>query len=103
MHWLLGRRSTLRPESKFLLYKAVLNPILTYGIELWGTASNSNIKIFQLFQSKNLRFFLNAPWYINNHRIHDDLQTNIMLSEIIKWIAEYIIKLEHHTNALNLF
>jgi hypothetical protein len=45
MHWLLGRRSTLSIESKILLYKAVLKPIWTYGIQLWGTASNSNIEI----------------------------------------------------------
>jgi hypothetical protein len=36
MHWLLGRRSTLSIESKLLLYKAVLKPIWTYGIQLWG-------------------------------------------------------------------
>jgi hypothetical protein len=44
MHWLLGR-SALSTESKLLLYKAVLKPIWTYGIQLWGTASNSNIVI----------------------------------------------------------
>jgi hypothetical protein len=44
MHWLPGRRSTLSTESK-LLYKAVLKPIWTYVIQLWGTASNSSIKI----------------------------------------------------------
>jgi hypothetical protein len=35
MHWLLGR-STLSIESKLLLYKAVLKPIWTYGIQPWG-------------------------------------------------------------------
>jgi hypothetical protein len=36
MNWLLGSRSTLSIESKLLLYKAVLKPIWTYGIQLWG-------------------------------------------------------------------
>ncbi|MDR1498767.1 MAG: hypothetical protein LBS34_00575, partial [Rickettsiales bacterium] len=36
-------------ESKLLLYKAVLKPIWTYGIQLWGPASNSNIEILQCF------------------------------------------------------
>jgi hypothetical protein len=36
----------------------------------------------QRFQSKTLRFILNAPRYINNHRIHEDLQNNTVLSEI---------------------
>jgi hypothetical protein len=34
MHWLLGRRSTPLMESELLLYKAVLKPIWTYGIQL---------------------------------------------------------------------
>jgi hypothetical protein len=42
------------------------------GIQLWGTASNSSIEIFQPFQSKNLRTIPNAPWYINKCRIHED-------------------------------
>jgi hypothetical protein len=33
------------------------------------------------FQSKTLRSILNAPWYMNNHKIHEDLQINIVLSE----------------------
>jgi hypothetical protein len=62
MSWLLGR-STLSIESKLLLYKAVLKPIWTYGIQLWGTAFNSNIEILQCFQSKTLQSILNTPLY----------------------------------------
>jgi hypothetical protein len=61
---ILGVRSTLSTESKFLLYKLALIPNGIYGIQLWGTSSNSNIDILQRFQS-----ILHAPWYINNHRI----------------------------------
>jgi hypothetical protein len=50
----LGRISTLSIESKLLLYKAVLKHIWTYGIQLWDTASDSNIEILQRFQSKTL-------------------------------------------------
>jgi hypothetical protein len=48
-YWLLGRRSQLTIENKLLLHKATLKPIWTYGAELWGTASNSNIEILQRF------------------------------------------------------
>jgi hypothetical protein len=54
MHWLLGRRSKLSIESKLLLYKAVFTAMLSYRIQLWGTASNCNIEILQLFPSKTL-------------------------------------------------
>jgi hypothetical protein len=38
--------------------------------------------------------------YINNHRIHEDLQMNTVLSEIKKWNTKYLRNLENHTNAL---
>jgi hypothetical protein len=57
-------------------------------MDLWnsamGTTSNSNFEILQRFQSKTLQSILNATWYINNHRIHEDLQMNTVLSEIKK-------------------
>jgi hypothetical protein len=84
MHWFLVDRSALSTESKLLLYKAVLKPIWTYGVQLWGAASNSDIEILQSFQSKTLRSILNAPWHINNHRVHEDLQINTLPSEIKK-------------------
>jgi hypothetical protein len=101
MNWLRGR-STLSVEGKLLLHKAVLKPIWTYGIQLWGTASNSNIEILQRFQSKTLRYFLNAPWYINNHRIREGLQMNTVLSEMKMCSSRYLSKLENHTNALTV-
>jgi hypothetical protein len=62
MYWLLGRRSRLSLSNKLLLYK----PIWTYGIQLWGTASTSNIQILERFQSKTLRLLVDAPWYVPN-------------------------------------
>jgi hypothetical protein len=36
MHWLFGRKSQLPIKYKLLLYKTILKPIWTYGIQLWG-------------------------------------------------------------------
>jgi hypothetical protein len=82
MYWLLGRQSTLSIKSKLLLYKAEIKPIWTYGIQLWGTASNSNTEILQRFQSKTLRTILNVPWYTNNTMAHEDLQMKTVKNEI---------------------
>jgi len=41
---------------------------MTYGIQLWGAAKSSNIKILQFFQSISLRLITNAPWYVSNIR-----------------------------------
>jgi hypothetical protein len=37
MYWLLGRKFNLSTNNKLLIYKAILKPIWTYGIQLWGT------------------------------------------------------------------
>jgi len=59
VYWFIGRKSKLSLENKLLIYRTILKPIRTYGIPLWGTASNSNIKILQRFQNKVLISIVN--------------------------------------------
>jgi len=72
-YWLIGQTSQLSAENKLLLYKTILKPIWTDGIELWGCSKPSNTKILQAFQTKTLRLFTNAPRYVNNQTLHTDL------------------------------
>jgi predicted nucleotidyltransferase component of viral defense system len=58
------------------------------GLIVFSYGENINIDILQRFQS------VKAPWYIDNYRILEDLQINILFSEIKKWSAKYIGKLE---------
>jgi len=55
MYWILGRNSQLSLKNKLLVDKANRKPIWTYGVQLWGTVSNSNIEILERFQYKVLR------------------------------------------------
>jgi len=48
LYWLLGRSSPLSVGNKLLLYKSLIAPIWTYGIELWGCACKSNIAIIEM-------------------------------------------------------
>jgi hypothetical protein len=66
MYWLLERKSKFSTNNKLLIHKAILKPIWTYGIQLWGTTSNSNIEILERFQSKVLGLIVDAPWYVSN-------------------------------------
>ena len=75
MSWLLGRRSQLSLPNKLLLYKCILKPVWTYGIQLWGCAKPSHTQILQRLQSKILRSLANAPWYVSNLQLHTDLST----------------------------
>jgi hypothetical protein len=74
MSWFLGRRSKLSTNNKLLLYKCIIKPIWTYGNQLWGCAKPTHTKIIQRIQSKILRTAINAPWYVSNWSLHNDLQ-----------------------------
>jgi hypothetical protein len=74
VYWLLGRKSKLSTNNKLIIYKAILKPIWTYGIQFWGTTANSNTEILERFQSKVLRLTVDAPWYVSNYVIRKDLQ-----------------------------
>jgi hypothetical protein len=74
MYWLMGRRSVLTTHNKLVLYKQILKPVWTYGIQLWGCTKPSNIAIIQRFQNKVLRAIVNAPWYVRNADLHRDLK-----------------------------
>ena len=74
MYWLTGRNSSLSLHNKLLLYKQILKPILTYGIQLWGGTTQSNTDIVQRFQNKVLRNTVKAPRYVRNNDLHRDLQ-----------------------------
>lgn len=100
LHWLLGRKSQLSLENKILIYKTILKPIWTYGIQLWGSASTSNIEILQRFQSKTLRSITNAPWFVSNKIIHNDLNIETIKSEISAYSERYQNRLSCHPNEL---
>jgi hypothetical protein len=47
LYRVIGRKSPALLESKVLLYKTIIKPIWTYGIELWGCASKLHIAKMQ--------------------------------------------------------
>lgn len=100
MYWLLGHKPELSLENKILLYKAILKPVWTYGCQLWGTASNSNIEILQRYQSKTLRLITNAPWFITNKCIHHDMKMPTVKEEINSIRTNYLQRLSNQTNPL---
>jgi len=91
---------TLSIKNKLLLYKTVIAPIWTYGFELWGCASKSNIAIIQRFQSKLLRAIVNAPLYITNAMIHSDLGIRTVQDVIHDRNNKHRAKLQSHPNPL---
>jgi hypothetical protein len=100
MYWILGRNSQLSADNKLLVYKAILKPVWLYGCQLWGTASISNIERIERFQSKVLRFIVNAPWFVPNWVIQQDLQMPSMKEEIKNVSEKYHLRLGAYPNQL---
>ena len=100
LYWLLGRKSYLSVDNKFLLYKSIIAPIWTCGIELWGCACKSNITVIQRCQSKILRAIVNAPWYVNNDMLHKDLGIPTVQEVIHERSIKHCTDLESHSNPL---
>jgi hypothetical protein len=96
MNWLVGRKSKLTIENKLLLYKAIMKPIWSYGIQLWGCAKPSNAQIIQRLQSKTLRIVFNAPWYVSNKTLHKDSRIPFVEDEIIRMTNRYLLNLTGH-------
>ena len=99
MEWLIGRRSKLSLHNKLLLYKQIIRPVWTYGIQLWDCSSDSNLEIIQIFQNKILRSVTNAEWYVRNADLHRDLQISTVKEEIAKSAQKHRHRLLSHNNA----
>lgn len=100
LYWLIGSKSQLNLENKLRIYKVILKPVWSYGIQLWGTASNSNIDILERYQSKTLRQITDVPWFITNKAIRNDLSMSTVRDEIRAASERYLQRLSDHINPL---
>jgi hypothetical protein len=67
------------------LYKQVIRPVWSYGIQLWDCASDSNIEVIQCYQNKILKRTVNAEWYVRNSDLHRDLGIETVTDIIAKF------------------
>lgn len=98
LKWLLGRHSSLSVQNKLLIYKQVLKPVWTYGIQLWGCACQQSINVIQRFQNKVLRNIVNAPWYIRDKDLHRDLKMETVHNVITSTANAHHMRLIGHVN-----
>ena len=87
-------------KNKVLVYKIAIKPIWTYGIELWGCASNSSIATLQRCQSKILRSMADAPRYVSNSTLHNDLGIQFIKDVLQERSTKHHDRLEVHLNTL---
>jgi hypothetical protein len=89
-------------NTKLLIYKSLIKPIWTYGIQLWGNAKKSNLNKIQTFQNLALRKLLNAPPYVSNCTIHSDLKMKTVQEEAKAHYKRFHNRLSSNCNPLIL-
>jgi hypothetical protein len=72
--------------------------MFSFGIQLWGTGSTSNIEILERFQSKALRIIVDASWYVPNNHIRWDFHMTSVKEEICRSSNQYYTRLSTHPN-----
>jgi len=97
---LLNRRSGLSIRNGVLLYTQLIRPMMDYACPVWRAAAHSHIKKLQVLQSKCLCIATNAPWYIGNRQIHDDLGVPYFSDHITSLAERFNSKLTDVENPL---
>lgn len=100
LYWLMGGKSKLSLNNKLIIYKAILKPVWTYGIQLWGSAKHSNIEILQRFQNSVFKTITNAPWFTKSTEMHEYLEMPSVKEEVKTVIKSYRERIIRHENEL---
>lgn len=96
----MNSSSKLPLSQKLLIYKALLQPIWTYGLQIFGCAKKTNLNKLQTFQSKLLRQVTGAPWYVSNAILHNDLRIKYVHQLAKENYEKFRQKLTGHPNPL---
>lgn len=81
---LLSRRSGLSLNSKVLLYKQIIRPVMTYAAPLFISGSQNLILKLQRLQNKILRHIANVNRYVSIRRLHDITNMETLKDHIYK-------------------
>jgi hypothetical protein len=98
LYWITGRKLWLSLTNKLLVYKIILKPVWTYGIQLWGSAAKSHLETLERFQSKVLRILTDALC-VPNAVIRRDLQLPTVRQEVHNYSVTYRQRLVDHPTA----
>jgi hypothetical protein len=69
----LLNRSGLPIRKGVLLYRHFIRPMMDNACPIWRSAAHTHVNKLQVLQSKCLRIATNAPWYVSNRQINEDL------------------------------
>jgi hypothetical protein len=69
----LLNRSGLSVRNGVLLYEQLIRLMMVYTCSIWRSAARNHVRKLQVLRSKSLRIVTDAPWYVSNRQIYEDL------------------------------
>ena len=70
-----------------MLYRQLIHSMMYYTCPIWRHAADSHLKRLQQIHSKCLRIIADAPWYLSNLQLHEDLEV-LNIAEHIRNLAQ---------------
>lgn len=90
LYSLLNRKSRLYVNSKLLLYKAAIRPMMSYAAPIIVNAAKSNLKILQTQQNKILKMILQKPWRTPTTQVQEEANTESMIDYLSKLSENFL-------------
>lgn len=72
LYSMLNRKSRLNRDSKILLFKVAIRPIMTYATPILNNMAASHKKRLQVSQNKIIKMILDVPWRTSTNSIHEE-------------------------------
>lgn len=95
---IINRNSEMSLANKLMVYKVAMRPVMTYAAQVWGFLAKSNFQHLQVLQNKILRMITNAPWFVKNTTLHNDLRIPELKAFIAKVSKKFFQKVDIHSN-----
>lgn len=96
---LLNRKSKLSLTNKLHILKVIIYPAVTYGAEVWGLHPSTQKLKLQSALNKIVRITANAPWYISNLQLREELQIPTIEEQATTIAKQITEKMKTHPNA----
>lgn len=87
LYSLMNRKSKLNINSKILLFKTMLRPIMTYATPIINTIAKSHKKLLQTTQNKIIKMIIDAPLRTSTSQMHEETEFE-MVEDYMNEITE---------------
>lgn len=75
---IMNRNSSIGIKNGIIIYKAIIRPVMTYAVPVWGGAAVTNLNKLQIVQNKILRSITKSPRYTKNALLHKEVNMPLL-------------------------